>query len=84
MQFGRGPAVWDAGGSSNLPQLRELVSSHLLHLKKDDCLKSLPPKTRKFQHIPVSHRMQLQHTQALQDIVSEKTKIISFCQSAIL
>ena len=33
-QFGRGPAVWDASGSSNLPQLRELVSSHLLHLKK--------------------------------------------------
>lgn len=83
VQFGRGPAVWDAGGSSNLPQLRELVSSHLLHLKKDDCLKSLPPKTRKFQHIPVSHRMQLQHTQALQDIVSGRQKFSkSFCQSA--
>jgi len=46
------------------------VSSHLLHLKKDDCLKSLPPKTRRFEHIPVSHRMQLNHTHALQEIVS--------------
>jgi len=67
-QFGRGPAVWDASGSSNLPMLQKLIDTHLLHLKKDDVLKSLPPRTRKFEHVPVSHRMEMSHRQALQDL----------------
>jgi len=64
--FGRGRVVWNASGSSNLPQLHTLVSSHLLHLTKDECLKDLPKQTRIIQHVPVSSRRQLQHTQALQ------------------
>lgn len=67
--FGRGPPVWDASGSSNLGQLRELASSHMLHLTKDECLKSLPKSTRVHEHIPVSNRLKLQYTNALKDMV---------------
>lgn len=64
--FGKGRVVWNASGSSNLPQLRTLIASHLLHMTKDECLKNLPKQTRVIQHVPVSSRRQLQHTQALQ------------------
>jgi SNF2 family DNA or RNA helicase len=67
--FGRGGPVWDASGSSNLEQLRELASSHLLHLTKDECMKTLPKSTRVHKHIPVSFRLQMQYTKALQDMV---------------
>ena len=68
--FGRGGIVWDASGSSNLAQLRELASSHLLHLTKDQCLKELPKSTRVHQHIPVSHRFQMQYAKCVADMVS--------------
>ena len=68
-QFGRGPPVWDASGASNLDQLRELVSSHLLHLTKEECLKALPKATRQHRWIPVSHRQQMQYNQSLSELV---------------
>lgn len=67
-RFGNGRVVWNASGSSNLPQLRTLVASHLLHLTKEDCLKDLPGQTRVFKHVPVSSRYQLQHDRTLQDL----------------
>lgn len=69
-QFGRGSVVWDANGSSNLPQLREHVASHLLYMTKEECLDELPPQTRVFRHVPVSSRHQLQHNLALNELVS--------------
>ena len=74
--FGRGGPVWDASGSSNLEQLRELASSHLLHLTKDECLKTLPKSTRQHKHIPVSHRLQMQYAKALQDMVRRKGGLV--------
>lgn len=61
-------STWIASGSAHLPQLRQLVSSHLLHLTKADCLKDLPPQTREFKTVPVSSKSQLQHYAAVQDL----------------
>ena len=61
-------SVWNAGGASNLAQLRELVSSHVLHITKDSVLKELPPKTRIIHSVPVSAKSQLQHTQAIKEL----------------
>ncbi|CAB9497308.1 annealing helicase and endonuclease ZRANB3 [Seminavis robusta] len=69
-QFGRGPPIWDASGASNLSQLRSLVSSHLLHLKKEDCLKSLPKATREFQHVPVSQRQKKNYDDMLKRVLA--------------
>ena len=69
-KFGRDREVWDANGSSNLSQLRQHVSSHLLYMAKEECLDELPPRTRVFRHVPVSSRHQLQHNLALNDLVS--------------
>jgi hypothetical protein len=68
MQYGRARGVWQANGSSNLGQLRELVASHLLHLTKDQVLKELPPQTRKKHHVPVSSRMTCLHNKAMQEL----------------
>lgn len=69
VQYGRsGPCTWQATGATNLEQLRALTQSHLLHLTKADCLKTLPPQTRVHPHVPVSRRAQMQHTQALQKL----------------
>jgi len=67
VNFGDRP-VWQATGAANLEQLRALTKSHILHLTKADCLKNLPPQTRRVQTVPVSSRAQLQHTQALQKL----------------
>lgn len=67
--FGPSRVVWDANGSSNLGVLRELVASHMLYMTKDQCLEDLPPQTRTFRQVPVSSRFQLQHNQALNDLV---------------
>jgi hypothetical protein len=63
-----GRSVWNASGASNLVQLRELVSSHVLHITKDSVLKELPPKVRTIRTVPVSAKAHLQHTQALKDL----------------
>jgi SNF2 family DNA or RNA helicase len=68
--FGRGRVVWDANGCSNLGQLKEHISSHLLHMTKEACLGDLPPQTRVYKHIPVSSKHQLQHNQALNELAS--------------
>ena len=68
--FGRGRVAWDANGASNLPQLNRLVTSHLLHLTKEQCLASLPPLTRETRKVPVSSRCQLQYDAALKHLVS--------------
>ena len=60
--------VWDANGSSNLVQLRQHVASHLLYMTKEECLETLPPKTREFKQVPVSSRYQLQHDSALNEL----------------
>jgi len=65
---GGGRTVWQATGSSNLSQLRELTHSHILYLTKDEVLKELPKHSREFVHAPVSSRRELQHTKALQDL----------------
>lgn len=65
----RGKVVWDANGASNLVQLRQHVSSHLLYMTKEECLDELPPKTREFRQVPVSSRHQLQHDSALNELV---------------
>lgn len=64
----RGTVVWDANGSSNLSDLNQHISSHLLYLRKDDVLSDLPPQTRTTRQVPVSSRHQLQHNQALADL----------------
>lgn len=68
--FGRGRAVWDANGCSNLGQLKEHIASHLLHMTKEECLKELPAQTRVFRHVPVSSKHQLQHNQALNQLAT--------------
>lgn len=64
----RGAVVWDATGSSNLRELNERISSHLLYMRKEDVLADLPPQTRETRKVPVSSRHQLQHNQALSDL----------------
>jgi len=76
----RGRAVWDANGSSNLVQLRQHVSSHLLYMTKEECLDELPPKTREFRQVPVSSRHQLQHDSALKELVSLVAVLAAFTQ----
>lgn len=61
---------WMATGAANLPQLRALTQSHLLHLTKEQCLPELPKQTRHRNKVPVSSRAQLKHTQALQKLAS--------------
>jgi len=68
--IGQSRFVWQAHGSSNLEQLRQLTSSHILYLKKEDVLKDLPPRTREFRQVPVSSRFVLQHQKALQELES--------------
>lgn len=68
--FGRGRVVWDANGCSNLGQLKEHISSHLLHMTKEACLGDLPPQTRVYKHVPVSSKHQLQHNQALNELAT--------------
>ena len=80
-KFGRGSVVWDASGSSNLPQLREHVASHLLYMTKEECLDELPQKTRVFREVPVSSRHQLQHNLALNELVGA---IQSLCPHYVL
>jgi hypothetical protein len=65
-----GRIVWDANGSSNLVQLRQHTSSHILYMTKEECLEELPPKRREFRQVPVSSRHQLQHDSALNELVS--------------
>ena len=67
--FGRG-SIWDASGSSNLPTLNHHISSQVFYMTKEECLKDLPPKTRKFVDVPVSSRSELKHQTALLDLVS--------------
>ena len=63
-------AIWDANGSSNLPQLKRLAKSHLLYLTKEECISSeLPSLTRTTRQVPVSPRCQLQYTEKLKDLV---------------
>lgn len=69
LQFGA-QRRWDNGGSSNLEQLRELVSSHVLYLTKDECLKELPPARREHKHVPVSTRQESLYNKALLELVS--------------
>jgi SNF2 family DNA or RNA helicase len=68
--FGRGRVVWDASGCSNLEQLKEHISSHVLHMTKEECLSDLPPQTRIYKHVPVSSKHQLQHNQALNELAT--------------
>ena len=58
--YGRG-RVWNISGSANLPQLQEFISSHVLRITKEECLKNLPPQTRSFRQVPVSSRQQLRY-----------------------
>ena len=61
--------VWDASGSSNLHILNAHVTSHVFHKTKDECLKDLPNKTREYKTVPVSSTFELQHNQALLNMV---------------
>lgn len=60
-----GMPVWQAKGAANLEQLRNCTASHVLFLRKDECLKELPPQTRVIRTVPVSARATIQHTQAV-------------------
>lgn len=62
--------IWDASGSSNLNVLNAHITSHLFHKTKEDCLKSLPSKTREYKQVPVSSSFQIKHNRALQEMVS--------------
>ena len=66
---GRNP-VWKVTGASNLQQLRELTGSHVLYLHKDQVLADLPPQTRTIHKVPVSHKSQIQQSQALRDLAA--------------
>lgn len=72
--FGRG-SIWDASGSSNLPTLNHHISSKVFYMTKEECLKDLPPKTRKFVDVPVSSRSELKHQTALLDLVSSTMRL---------
>lgn len=63
-----GRSVWKATGSTNLAQLHQLISSHLLHLTKAECLKDLPPQTREYSSVPVSSRQQIAHNEAMKEL----------------
>jgi hypothetical protein len=64
---GRQP-VWKAAGARNLDQLRELSSSHVLYLSKEDVLKGLPGQTRVRRRVPVSAQWRARHAKALQEL----------------
>ena len=67
--FGSGSTRWQANGSANLEQLRELTKSHILYLTKEECLAdALPTQKRIIHKVPVSSRRQIQHTEALRDL----------------
>lgn len=69
--FGRGRSAWDANGASNLDQLGEHISTHLLHMTKKECLgDTVPPQTRVIKKVPVSSKHQLQHNQALNKLAT--------------
>jgi hypothetical protein len=74
--FGPNRVVWDANGSSNLGVLREQVASHMLYMTKEQCLDDLPPQTRIFRKVPVSSRFQLQHNQALNELVCTSAALL--------
>ena len=81
--FGKGRA-WIATGATNLDILREKVSSHVLYLTKEECLKDLPPQTRVFHKVSVSSRQQLRHDKALQDLADVYKNKNSLGDEAIL
>jgi hypothetical protein len=64
---GRQP-VWKAAGARNLDQLRELSSSHVLYLSKEDVLRGLPGQTRVRRRVPVSAQWRARHAKALQEL----------------
>jgi SNF2 family DNA or RNA helicase len=66
--FGNKQPIWKAGGAQNLDQLRELASSHVLFLSKEDVLKGLPPQTRIKKRVPVSAQWQARHAKALHEL----------------
>jgi hypothetical protein len=68
--FGRGRPIWDANGCSNLPQLKRLAASNLLHLTKEQCLADLPPLVRETRRVPVCSRNKIQYARAVKDLVS--------------
>jgi hypothetical protein len=62
--------VWDASGSSNLSLLHAHIMSHILYKTKEDCLKELPEKVREYKVVPVGSKYEIQHSRALNDLVS--------------
>jgi len=66
--FGRGKAVWDANGSSNLEQLKFHIASHVLRKTKEECLKELPEKKREYIEVSVSSRHELKHSAAMNNL----------------
>jgi hypothetical protein len=66
----RNKEVWDASGSSNLVVLNAHIISHVLYKTKEDCLKELPGKKREYKRVPVCSKFAVQHSRALNDLVS--------------
>lgn len=68
-RYGPNKRVWDANGSSNLPILNAHISSHVLHVTKEDCLKNLPPKKRVTHKVAVSRYFEMMYTNKINDLV---------------
>ena len=68
-RFGPNKVVWDANGCSNLPILNAHISSHMLHMTKEDCMKNIPPKTRVVHKVAVSRHFEIMYTNKINDLV---------------
>ena len=81
-QIGRSHAVvWDCSGSSNLKLLNAHIASHVFYKTKEDCLKDLPPSTRKYKRVPVCSRQKLRYLNAMKELV--RVIVFSFFIHAI-
>jgi len=81
-RYGPGKRVWDANGSSNLSILNAHISSHVLYMTKDDCLKNLPPKTRLRHKVAVSRHYEIMYTNRINDLVgTSRVKVLSWTLS---
>lgn len=84
--YGRGRSVWDANGCSNLSELQKHITSHVLYMKKEDCLSGIPGQKRVYHQVSVSSNSRLQHDQALSRLATiyEATNQLDNSTEAIL
>lgn len=65
-RFGR-KVIWDTSGASNIPELREKISSYFLRYMKKDVLAELPEKINISMPVELSEDFRIQYDAVLED-----------------